>query len=178
MYMAPLLAPVASSFSSLHHAALTLAALRCHITFAVSCCPYPRHVALSRRSPGYLLVGLSTSDWLISHGIMSPSTVRNTTHHHRCTDMEGSTTRRPTETWDEIQAGRKCEEARRCAEAGRIRRKQIVRGFEEEICGLRARIMVLRHECEARVAQVQRKWERARAIELGEVAMVEENGEV
>lgn len=38
--------------------------------------------------------------------------------------------------------------------------------------------MVLRHECEARLAQVQRKWERARAIEWGEVAMVEENGEV
>ena len=98
-------------------------------------------------------------------------------HHHR-TDMGGSTTRHPTETWVEIQAGRRREEARRCAEAARIRREQIVRGFEEDIHGLHARIVALRHECKARVAQVRREWERARAIKLGEVAMVEEGGVV
>ena len=88
------------------------------------------------------------------------------------------TTRHVIETWEEIEAGRKREEARRCAEAVRIRREQIVRGFEAEIRGLRARIVALRHECEERVARVQRKWERARAIKRDEVAMVEDDGEV
>jgi hypothetical protein len=92
--------------------------------------------------------------------------------------MGGSTTRQLTESWEEIQAGRKREEARRCTEAMRIRREQIVRGFEQEICGLRARIVALRGECEEQVARVQRKWERAREIERGEVAMVEEDGKV
>ena len=112
-----------------------------------------------------------TEDQQRSHGITPASTASNTTYHQ-------STTRRQTETWEEIQAGRKREEARCCAEAARIRREQIVRGFEEEIRRLRARIVALRHECEVRVTQVQREWEQARAIERGEVAMVEEDGEV
>ena len=90
--------------------------------------------------------------------------------------LTAPTTRHVIETWEEIEAGRKREEARRCAEAVRIRREQIVRGFEAEIRGLRARIVALRHECEERVARVQRKWERAPAIEQGEVVMVEEDG--
>jgi hypothetical protein len=115
-----------------------------------------------------------------SHGPMSTSAVSNTIHHyhqHR-TGMGGSTTRQLTESWEEIQAGRQREEARRCAEAVRIRREQIVRGFEQEIRGLCARIVALRDECEEQVARVQRKWERAREIERGEVAMVEEDGEM
>jgi hypothetical protein len=111
---------------------------------------------------------------------MSTSAVSNTIHHyhqHR-TGMGGSTTRQLTESWEDIQAGRQREEARRCAEAVRIRREQIVCGFEQEIRGLRARIVALRDECEEQVARVQRKWERAREIERGEVAMVEEDGEM
>ena len=94
--------------------------------------------------------------------------------------MEGSTTRHPTKSLEEIQARRKREDARCRAEAGRIQREQIVRGFEdsEEIRGLWSRIVALRHECKAQVTRVQRKWERARAIERGEVAMVEEDGKV
>ena len=92
--------------------------------------------------------------------------------------LTAPTTRHVIETCEEIEAGRKREEARRCAEAVRIRREQIVRGFEAEIRGLRARIVALRHECEEQVARVQRKWERAHAIERGKVAMVEEDGEV
>lgn len=84
------------------------------------------------------------------------------------------------ETHEEIQAGRQREEARRCAEAIRIRREQVVRGFEEEIRALRARILALRRECEVRVARVRRRSERAHAIERGEVAVVvvEEEEEV
>ena len=92
--------------------------------------------------------------------------------------MGVSTARHLTETSEEVQAGRQREEARRCAEAVRIRREQIVRGFEEDIRGLHARIAVLRHECEGRVALVRKQWEQARAIERGEVAMAEEDGEV
>ena len=93
-------------------------------------------------------------------------------------DRGRSTSGKLTESWEDIQAGRKREEARRCAEAVRIRREQIVRGFEQEIRGLRARIVALRDECEEKVARVQREWEQARAIERGEVAMVEEDGKV
>ena len=88
-----------------------------------------------------------------------------------------------TETWDEIQAGRKREDARRLAEAVRIQREQVVRGFEDEIYALRARIGALREECEVRVARVQRGWERERRcvhaamIERGEVED-EDEGEV
>ena len=115
-----------------------------------------------------------------SHGPMSASTASNAIYHRHQyrPDTGGSTTRQLTESWEEIQAGRQREEARRCAEAVRIRREQIVRGFEQEICGLRARIVALREECEEQVAREQRKWERARAIERGEVAMVEEDGEM
>ena len=71
-----------------------------------------------------------------SHGGITA--VSKTTHHHRHhrTDMGVSTARHLTETSEEVQAGRQREEARRCAEAVRIRREQIVRGFEEDIRGL------------------------------------------
>ena len=115
-----------------------------------------------------------------SHGPTSTSTLSNATYHRRQhrTDMGGSANRQLTESWEEIQAGRQREEARRCAEAVRIRREQIVRGFEQEIRGLRARIVALREECEEQVARARRKWERKREIEQGEVAMVEEDGEM
>ena len=115
-----------------------------------------------------------------SHVLTASSAVRNVTYHHyhHRTDMGGSTTRQLTESWEEIQAGRQREEARRCAEAVRIRREQIVRGFEQEIRGLRERIVALRDECEEQVAREQRKWERAREIERGEVVIIEEDGEM
>ncbi|KAH9988052.1 hypothetical protein BJV77DRAFT_1070277 [Russula vinacea] len=67
--------------------------------------------------------------------------------------------------------------------AVRIQREQVVRGFEDEIYALRARIGALREECEVRVARVQRGWERERRcvraamIERGEVEH-EDEGEV
>jgi hypothetical protein len=76
------------------------------------------------------------------------------------------------ETSEEIDAARKRVEARRIAEASRIRREQIVRGYEEDLRMLRARIKALRHECEDRVERVQRKWERDWAIDRGEVVVV------
>jgi hypothetical protein len=118
------------------------------------------------------------------HNIMSSSTT--TPHHH--TDKPGgpATTRyhrvrlegnnnNPLETWDEIQAGRKREEVRRLAEAVRIRREQVVRGFEEEMRALRARIGALREECEVRVARVRREWERRRG--RGEVVVVDSDSD-
>jgi hypothetical protein len=84
--------------------------------------------------------------------------------------------RRTEETWEEIQAARKREEARRFAEAVRIRRKQVVRGYEEELCALRARIVALRSECEVRVEKVRRKWELDWEIERGDVAVVVDEG--
>ena len=111
-----------------------------------------------------------------SHGPTSTSTANNATYHRRQhrPDMGRSANRQLTESWEEIQAGRQREEARRCAEAVRIRREQIVRGFEQEIRGLRARIVALREECEEQVARAERKWGREREIERGEVAMVED----
>jgi len=47
-----------------------------------------------------------------------------------------------------------------------------VRGYEEDLRALRARIKALRHECEVRVERVQRKWERDWAIERGDVVVV------
>ncbi len=82
----------------------------------------------------------------------------------------------PAETSEEIQAARKRVEARRIAEAGRIRRVQIVRGYEEDLHALRARIEALRRECEVRVNRVQRKSERDWAIKWGE--MEEEENEM
>ena len=82
----------------------------------------------------------------------------------------------PEEPWEEIQAACKREEARRLAEAVRIRRTQVVRGYEEELSALRARIVALRSECEVRVQKVRRKWELDWAIERGEVAVVVDEG--
>jgi hypothetical protein len=97
-----------------------------------------------------------------------------TYYHSR---LDGGAGGGPRETWEEIQAGRKREEARRYAEAVRIQREQVVRGFEEEKRALRARILALRRECEVRIASVRREWKRAQAIERGEVVMVEEEEE-
>jgi hypothetical protein len=83
----------------------------------------------------------------------------------------------PAETLEEIQTARKRAEARCIAEAGRIRRDQIVRGYEEDLRALRARIEALRRECEVRVEKTWRKWERDWAIERGEVAVVVEEEE-
>ncbi|KAI0274028.1 hypothetical protein BGY98DRAFT_1188811 [Russula aff. rugulosa BPL654] len=83
---------------------------------------------------------------------------------------------RPEEPWEEIQAAHKREEARRLAEAVRIRRKQLVRGYEEELRALRARIVALRNECEVRVEKVRKKWELDWEIERGEVAVVVDEG--
>ncbi len=106
------------------------------------------------------------NDWQPhSRGILTSSTISAaTTTRYR---VEG-----PHETWEEIQAAREREEARRIADAVRIRREQIVRGYEEELRTSRARIVALRSECEAEVARARRKWERAWAIERGEVAVV------
>jgi hypothetical protein len=83
----------------------------------------------------------------------------------------------PAETLEEIQEARKRVEARCIAEASRIRREQIVRGYEEDLRALRARIEALRRECEVRVEKTRRQWERDWAIERGEVAVVVEEEE-
>jgi hypothetical protein len=57
----------------------------------------------------------------------------------------------------------------------RIQREQLERGYKEDMRGLRARIVALRHECEVEVARVRQEWERGGAIERGEV--VEEDGD-
>ena len=94
------------------------------------------------------------------------TTTTTTTKYHRI-EWGG----RPV-TWDDIQAARKREEARRVAEAVRIRREQVGRGYREELRALRARIVALRGECEVAVEKARRKWERAWAVERGEVAVV------
>ena len=80
--------------------------------------------------------------------------------------------RRPKETREDIQAARKREEARRLAEAIRIRRKQLVRGYEEELRALRTRNVALRSECEVRVERARMKWDWDWKIKRGEVAVV------
>jgi hypothetical protein len=102
--------------------------------------------------------------------ISATTTTTTTTTRYR---IEG---RRP-ETWEEIQAARKREEARRIAEAVRIRRVQIGRGYREELCALHARIAALRRECEVKVERARRKWARDWAIERGEVGVVVEDGD-
>jgi len=97
---------------------------------------------------------------------------RRTTRYH----VQG-----PAETSEEIQAAHKRVEAGYITEASRIRREQIVRGYEEDLRALRARIEALHRECEVRVEKMRRKWERDWAIERGEVIVVvgeeEETGE-
>ena len=82
------------------------------------------------------------------------------------------------ENWEDIQAARKREETRSTAQAARIRREQIRRGYEGELSALRARIVALHQECEVKVDRARRKWERNWAIERGEIAVVvaEHNG--
>jgi hypothetical protein len=82
---------------------------------------------------------------------------------------------RPRET---LEAARERVEAKRIAEAVRIRREQIVRGYDEELRALHARIEALRLECEERVEKVRRKWARVWEMERDEVAGEdEEEGE-
>ena len=56
-----------------------------------------------------------------------------------------------------------------------------MRGYEEDLRALRARIEALHRECEVRVEKTRRKWERDWATERGEVIVVvgeeEETGE-
>jgi hypothetical protein len=107
-----------------------------------------------------------------SRSIITSSVISATTTRYR---IEG---RRPEETREEIQAARKREEARRIAEAVRIRRVQIGHGYTEELRALQARVVALRRECEVKVERAGRKWERDWAIERGEVGVVvEEDGD-
>ena len=102
---------------------------------------------------------------------------RNITTSSSTTTLTRYRVEGPPETWEEIQAARKRGDAKRFAEAVRIRREQIVRGYDSELGALRARIKALRSECEVQVKRVTRKWERAWAIERGEVGVVVEDGE-
>ncbi|KAN0123310.1 hypothetical protein V8E52_002642, partial [Russula decolorans] len=79
--------------------------------------------------------------------------------------------RRP-ETWEEIQAARKRQEARSTAQAVRIHREQIRRGYEGELRALRARVVALHRECEVMVERARSESERNWAIERGEIAVV------
>ena len=79
--------------------------------------------------------------------------------------------------WYGVRGAPTLKEIRLREEARRIRREQIIRGYEEELHALRARIMALRRECEAEVKKVRRKRERAWAIKRREVAIVVEDGE-
>jgi hypothetical protein len=72
-----------------------------------------------------------------------------------------------------IQAARKREEARRTADAVRIRREQIVRCYEEELRAMHARVLALCRECKLKVERAERKL----AIERGEVEVVVEDDE-
>jgi hypothetical protein len=72
-----------------------------------------------------------------------------------------------------IQAARRREEARRTADAIRIRREQTVRCYEEELRVMHARVLAHRHECVLKVKREERKW----AIERGEVEAVVEDDE-
>lgn len=100
------------------------------------------------------------------HSIITPPTISalTTTRYH---------VRGPRETPEEIEEACQRELARRIAAADRIRQEQIVRGYEEGLRALRARIVALRREREAEVRKLRRKRERAwAAIERGEVAAV------
>jgi hypothetical protein len=110
-----------------------------------------------------------------SRSIITSSIISATTTTTTTTTRYRIKGRRP-ETWEEIQAARKREEARRIAEAVRIRRVQIGRGYREELSALHARIAALRRECEVKVERARRKWERDWAIERGEVGVVVEEG--
>ena len=102
--------------------------------------------------------------------IVTPSTISaptGTTRYH---------VRRAPEIRDEIQESLKREEAMHLA-AVRIQRDQTVRGYQEELRTLHARIAALRREREAEVERVRRKWERTWAFKRGEVLMVVEDGE-
>jgi hypothetical protein len=111
----------------------------------------------------------------------SPAAPTRDPKHNQTTERENwqqQQQRHLRETQEEIQAARKREEARSCAEAVRIRHEQVVRGYEAELRALRARIFALRREGEVAVENARRKWERAWAVERGEVAVVVEEEDV
>ncbi|KAN0102451.1 hypothetical protein V8E52_011928, partial [Russula decolorans] len=98
------------------------------------------------------------------NSIITPSTISATTTSYRVE-------RRP-ETWEDIQAARKRQEARSTTQAVRIHREQIRRGYEGELRALRARVVALHRECEVMVERARRESERNWAIERGEIAVV------
>lgn len=131
---------------------------------------YPR-AALNTAVPAQNLEHQRTEER--SHGIPSPIGNTIITTH---LDLGRFTIRSRLVTEKDIQASRQREEARRCADECRIRREQIQLGHERDRSALRARIVALREECKEEVARVQRKW--AHEIEVGELVMMEEDGEV
>ncbi|KAN0118374.1 hypothetical protein V8E52_005350 [Russula decolorans] len=98
------------------------------------------------------------------NSIITPSTISATTTSYRVE-------RRP-ETWEDIQAARKRQEARSTTQAVHIHREQIRRGYEGELRALRARVVALHRECEVMVERARRESERNWAIERGEIAVV------
>ena len=79
---------------------------------------------------------------------------------------------RQPESWEDIQAARRRQEARSTAKAVLIRREQIRRVYEGELRSLRARVVALQQECEMKVEKARKKWMRNWAIERGEIAVV------
>ena len=57
----------------------------------------------------------------------------------------------------------------------RIRREQIMCGYDRELRAVHVRVVALRRECEIKVERAKRKWERNWAIERGEIAVVVNN---
>ena len=79
--------------------------------------------------------------------------------------------RRP-ESWEDMQAARRRQEARSTAKAALIRREQFKLVYEGELRALHARVVALREECEMKVEKARKKWMRNWAIEQGEIAVV------
>ena len=79
---------------------------------------------------------------------------------------------RQPESWEDIQAARRRQEARNTAQAARTRREQTRRVYEGELRSLRARVVALQQECEMKVEKARKKWMRNWAIERGEIAVV------
>jgi hypothetical protein len=100
-----------------------------------------------------------------------PGSIATSSATSKITTTRYRVERRP-ETWEEIQAARKRQEARSTAQAVRIHREQIRRGYEGELRALRARVVALHRECEVMVERARRESERNWAIERGEIAVV------
>jgi hypothetical protein len=127
----------------------------------------PDTLRAAHNSPGHSRSIVTVA--LMVEGVTSSFISATTTTRYR---VEGL-----PETWEEFQAARKREEARRTAEAVHIQQEQILRGYEKKLHALCARIVALHHECVAKVERVRRKRERDWAIERGEVAVVVEDGD-